>query len=292
MVFNGIEYGLIQLTAEFYDLLKKRGPPNNTELHQVYSEWNKGDLQSFLLEISAQIFEKEDPFGQGMLVDKILDKAKQKGTGKWTSQNAMDIGIPIPTIDIAVSMLEISALKQERELAAKKYDQGPTDLLEKQKLITNAEKALYFAFIITYTQRMHQLMAASDEFGYELSLGGIAKIWRAGCISRAALLEDIANTFEEDKDLTNLLLSTAFEEKIKDMVDAARELVTFAANNAIPMPGLFNSLSYFDAYTSGRLPLNLIQAQRDYFGSYTYEQTDKRESFIQTGANLVKTYLC
>ncbi|WP_297693546.1 NADP-dependent phosphogluconate dehydrogenase [uncultured Eudoraea sp.] len=279
MVHNGIEYGLMQLTAEFYDLLQKGGQLNNAELHKVYSEWNKGRLQSFLVEISAQIFEKEDPFGQGMLVDKILDKAKQKGTGKWTSQNAMDIGIPIPTIDIAVSMREISALKTERMLAAKKYDQGSIDLPEKQKLITNAEKALYFAFIITYAQGMHQLKAASDEYGYELSLAEIAKIWRAGCIIRAALLEDIANAFEEDKELTNLLLSPAFEEKIRDTVAAARELVAFAANNGIPMPGLFNSLSYFDAYTSARLPLNLIQAQRDYFGSHTYERIDKEGIF-------------
>ncbi len=279
MVHNGIEYGLMQLTAEFYDLLQKGGQLNNSELHKVYSDWNKGGLQSFLVEISAQIFEKEDPFGQGMLVDKILDKAKQKGTGKWTSQNAMDIGIPIPTIDIAVSMREISALKQERVLAAKKYDQRSVDLPEKQKLITNAEKALYFAFIITYAQGMHQLKAASDEYGYELSLAGIAKIWRAGCIIRAALLEDIANAFEGDKELTNLLLSPAFEEKIKNNVDAARELVAFAAKNGIPMPGLFNSLSYFDAYTSARLPLNLIQAQRDYFGSHTYERIDKEGIF-------------
>ncbi|MBT8180981.1 MAG: NADP-dependent phosphogluconate dehydrogenase, partial [Eudoraea sp.] len=170
MVHNGIEYGLMQLTAEFYDLLQKSGQLNNAELHKVYSEWNKGRLQSFLVEISAQIFKKEDPFGQGMLVDKILDKARQKGTGKWTSQNAMDIGIPIPTIDIAVSMREISALKPERVLAAKKYDQDSIDLPEKQELISNAEKALYFAFIITYAQGMHQLKAASDEYGYELSL--------------------------------------------------------------------------------------------------------------------------
>lgn len=279
MVHNGIEYGLMQLTAEFYDLLQKGGQLNNAELNKVYSEWNKGRLQSFLVEISAQIFEKEDPFGQGMLVDKILDKAKQKGTGKWTSQNAMDIGIPIPTIDIAVSMREISALKSERVLAAKKYDQGSIDLPEKQKLISNAEKALYFAFIITYAQGMHQLKAASDEYGYELSLTEIAKIWRAGCIIRAALLEDIANAFEEDRELTNLLLSPAFEDKIKDTVVAARELVAFAAINGIPMPGLFNSISYFDAYTSARLPLNLIQAQRDYFGSHTYERIDKEGIF-------------
>ena len=279
MVHNGIEYGLMQLTAEFYDLLQKGGQLDNDELQKVYAEWNKGDLQSFLVEISAKIFEKKDPMGQGQLVDKILDKAKQKGTGKWTSQNAMDIGIPIPTIDIAVSMRVISALKQERGLASKIYERGTTDFEEKEKLIAKAEKAMYFAFIITYAQGMHQLRAASDEYGYELSLASIARIWRAGCIIRAALLEDIAKAFEDDKELANLLLAPSFVEKIQDSLGAARELVTYAAENGIPMPGLFNSLSYFDAYTSERLPLNLIQAQRDYFGSHTYERTDREGIF-------------
>ena len=279
MVHNGIEYGLMQLTSEFYDLLQKGGQLNNNELHKVYAEWNKGDLQSFLVEISAEIFEKKDNLGQGQLVDKILDKAKQKGTGKWTSQNAMDIGIPIPTIDIAVSMREISALKQERVLASKKYERGTIDLEKKQILIEKAEKAMFFAFIITYAQGMHQLREASREYGYELRLASIAKIWRAGCIIRASLLEDIAKAFEEDKDLANLLLAPSFVEKIQDSVGAARELVVYAAENGIPMPGLFNSLSYFDAYTSERLPLNLIQAQRDYFGSHTYERTDREGIF-------------
>jgi 6-phosphogluconate dehydrogenase len=279
MVHNGIEYGLMQLTSEFYDLLQKGGQLNNNELHKVYAEWNKGDLQSFLVEISAKIFEKKDNLGQGQLVDKILDKAKQKGTGKWTSQNAMDIGIPIPTIDIAVSMREISALKQERVLASKKYERRTIDLEKKQILIEKAEKAMFFAFIITYAQGMHQLREASREYGYELRLASIAKIWRAGCIIRASLLEDIAKAFEEDKDLANLLLAPSFVVKIQDSVGAARELVTYAAENGIPMPGLFNSLSYFDAYTSERLPLNLIQAQRDYFGSHTYERTDREGIF-------------
>ncbi|WP_297792113.1 NADP-dependent phosphogluconate dehydrogenase [uncultured Eudoraea sp.] len=279
MVHNGIEYGLMQLTSEFYSLLQKGGGLTNNELHQVYKTWNEGDLQSFLVEISAKIFEKKDPLGEGELIDKILDKAKQKGTGKWTSQNAMDIGIPIPTIDIAVSMREISALKNERILAAKKYKDGSIDISPKQQLIAKAENALFFSFIITYAQGMHQLKAASDEYGYELSLASIAKIWRAGCIIRAALLEDIAETFEKDKDLNNLLLSPAFESKVKESVGAAREIVIYAAENAIPMPGLFNSLSYFDAFTSEKLPLNLIQAQRDYFGSHTYERTDREGVF-------------
>lgn len=279
MVHNGIEYGLMQLTSEFYSLLQKGGGLTNNELHQVYKTWNEGDLQSFLVEISAKIFEKKDPLGEGELIDKILDKAKQKGTGKWTSQNAMDIGIAIPTIDIAVSMREISALKNERILAAKKYKDGSIDISPKQQLIAKAENALFFSFIITYAQGMHQLKAASDEYGYELSLANIAKIWRAGCIIRAALLEDIAETFEKDKDLNNLLLSPAFESKVKESVGAAREIVIYAAENAIPMPGLFNSLSYFDAFTSEKLPLNLIQAQRDYFGSHTYERTDREGVF-------------
>ena len=279
MVHNGIEYGLMQLTSEIYDLLKKAGRLSNDELHTTFAEWNKGRLQSFLVEITSEIFEQKDDLGDGHLVDKILDKAKQKGTGKWTSQNAMDLGIPVPTIDIAVSMREISALKAERVLADELYDRPVVAPIEKETLITKAEQALYFAFIMTYAQGMHQLGDASKEYGYELNLGEIAKIWRAGCIIRAALLADITEAYRADKALQNLLLSPSFVEKVNKTVGAARELVSFGANNGIPLPGLTNALTYFDAYTSSRLPLNLIQAQRDYFGSHTYERMDREGIF-------------
>ncbi|MGB5646214.1 NADP-dependent phosphogluconate dehydrogenase [Muriicola sp.] len=275
MIHNGIEYGLMQLTSEIYDVLKKAGDLNNSELHTAFHSWNKGRLQSFLVEITAEILTKDDDQGSGQLVDKILDKAKQKGTGKWTSQNAMDLGIPIPSIDIAVSMRELSALKADRLIAEKLYGKLKPTTLSKEKLVTMAEEALYFSFIVTYAQGLHQLSEASEEYGYDLDLGTIAKIWRAGCIIRAGLLADITKAFQGNKQLSNLLLDPSFSKEIKETLDAARQLVSYGALNGIPLPGLSNSLTYFDAYTSGRLPLNLIQAQRDYFGSHTYERTDK-----------------
>ncbi len=279
MVHNGIEYGLMQLTSEIYDLLKKAGGLTNDELHKTYARWNDGRLQSFLVEITSEIFEQKDDLTDNDLVDMILDKAKQKGTGKWTSQNAMDLGIPVPTIDIAVSMREISALKSERIKADKLYDRPTPKAVDKDDFTTKAEQALYFAFIITYAQGMHQLADASKEYGYELELGEIAKIWRAGCIIRAALLADITEAYQADKNLQNLLLSPSFVEKVQGTVGAARELVSYGAANGIPLPGLSNALTYFDAYTSSRLPLNLIQAQRDYFGSHTYERLDREGIF-------------
>lgn len=279
MVHNGIEYGLMQLTSEIYDLLKKAGGLTNSELHQTYKSWNEERLQSFLVQITSEIFAEKDALTDGDLIDKILDKAKQKGTGKWTSQNAMDLGIPVPSIDIAVSMREISALKDERTVADSLYDRPEVTPFDKNKLVTLTEQALYFSYIITYAQGLHQLADASKEYGYDLDIAVIAKIWRAGCIIRAKLLADITDAFTEDRELPNLLLSPSFIEKIQSTVDAARELVAFGAKNGIPLPGLSNSLTYFDAYTSTRLPLNLIQAQRDYFGSHTYERLDREGVF-------------
>ncbi|WP_276389902.1 NADP-dependent phosphogluconate dehydrogenase [Eudoraea chungangensis] len=279
MVHNGIEYGLMQLITEAYDLLKKGGKTSNEELQSIFSSWNKGRLQSFLMEITADIFKVDDDLSDGKLVDKILDKAKQKGTGKWTSQNAMDLGIPVPTIDMAVSMRELSALKKERIEADAMYNKPELSNNAKEELTKKMEAALYFAYIITYAQGLHQLEDASKEYSYSLELATIAKIWRAGCIIRAGLLEDISIAFKTNKGLPNLLLSPLFKKKIEETVPAAREIVAYAATNGIPMPGLFSALSYFDAYTSARLPLNLLQAQRDYFGSHTYERVDREGIF-------------
>lgn len=279
MVHNGIEYGLMQLTSEIYDLLKKAGGLTNEEQYKTFAEWNSGRLQSFLVEITSEILTQKDDLTDADLVDMILDKAKQKGTGKWTSQNAMDLGIPVPTIDIAVSMREISALKDERIKADEIYDRPTPEPVVKDTLTNKAEQALYFSFIMAYAQGMHQLADASKEYGYELDLGEIAKIWRAGCIIRAALLADITDAFKAQPDLPNLLLSPSFIEKVKDTVGATRELVAYGASNGIPLPGLSNALTYFDAYTSSRLPLNMIQAQRDYFGSHTYERLDREGIF-------------
>lgn len=275
MVHNGIEYGMMQLTSEVYDLLKKAGHLSNDELHHTYKTWNEGRLKSYLVQITSEIFAQKDALGDGDLIDKILDKAKQKGTGKWTSQNAMDLGIPVPTIDIAVSMREISALKSERVLADDLYDRPIPAGIDQKDLLTKSEQALYFAFIMAYAQGMHQLTEASEEYGYQLDLSEIAKIWRAGCIIRAGLLADITEAYRNEPRLRNLLLSESFIPKVQSTVDAVRSLVAYGATNGIPLPGLSNALNYFDAYTSQRLPLNLIQAQRDYFGSHTYERLDR-----------------
>ncbi|PHQ28926.1 NADP-dependent phosphogluconate dehydrogenase [Leeuwenhoekiella nanhaiensis] len=279
MVHNGIEYGMMQLTSEIYDLLRKSVGLSNDELHQVYDLWNKGRLQSFLVEITAEIFKQEDDLGDGRLIDKILDKAKQKGTGKWTSQNAMDLGIPVPTIDIAVSMREISALKDERIVADKLYDRPEPKAIDKDKIIEMAEEALYFSFIIAYAQGLHQLAEASKEYEYDLDMSVIAKIWRAGCIIRSGLLDNISEAYLADKNLPNLLLAPSFVPKVQETMASVRELVAYAATSGIPVPGLSNSLNYFEAYTSSHLPLNLIQAQRDNFGSHTYERLDREGVF-------------
>lgn len=279
MVHNGIEYAMMQLTSEIYDLLKKSADLSNDELHEVFSSWNQGRLQSFLVEITSEIFLQKDDLTDGRLVDMILDKAKQKGTGKWTSQNAMDLGIPVPTIDMAVSMREISALKDERVKADDLYDRPAVQHIEKAELIELAEKALYFSFILSYAQGLNQLAEASKEYGYELNMSQIAKIWRAGCIIRAGLLADIADAFEANPGLTNLLLAPSFVKQVQETLPAVRETVAFAAKSGVPVPGLFSALSYFDAFTSSKLPLNLIQAQRDHFGSHTYERIDREGIF-------------
>ncbi len=279
MVHNGIEYGLMQLTSEVYDFLKKVGNMDNLALQKVFSNWNKGRLQSYLVEITADILSTKDKLGDGFLVDQILDKAKQKGTGKWTSQNAMDLGIPVPTIDIAVSMRQISALKELRQTADEGYDHPGLKTEDSASLVRLAEAALYFSFIIAYSQGLHQLREASKEYGYQLQLSTIARIWRAGCIIRAGLLQDISHAFSENKDLEHLLLAPEMIPEIQKAVPSARTLLKKAIDNGVPMPGLSTALVYFDAFISKRLPLNLIQAQRDYFGSHTYERIDREGTY-------------
>ncbi len=275
MVHNGIEYGLMQLTVECYQLLAALGGLTNTALSEVFGRWNQGRLESFLIEISSVIFSQKDALETGDLIDKILDKAKQKGTGKWTSQNGMDLGIPVPTIDTAVSMRAMSALKTDRETADKMYEKPRRTLVEAAELESACEPAMYFAFVMTYAQGLHQLAEASREYGYGLNLATISEIWRAGCIIRARVLDDIATAYREQPELPHLLLSGAFVHTISACVPAARIVLQHAIGNGIPMPALAASLSYFDAFTTGRLPMNLIQAQRDYFGSHTYQRTDR-----------------
>lgn len=281
MVHNGIEYGMMQLIAEAYDLLKGAAGLSNEELHLVFDKWNKGRLRSFLVEITAAIFAQPDDQGDGWLVDKILDKAKQKGTGKWTSQNAMDLGIPIPTIDAAVTMRGLSALKKEREAMDKKYPHytPEDDSIEAEEVIEQVEEALYFAFIMTYAQGLALLADASVEHNYDLNLAEIAKIWRGGCIIRADLLELIRKAYADDPDLTNLLGSEVFRKAVTETQNSARKVIKLGIDRAIPTMALSTALNYFDAYRNQRLPLNLVQAQRDHFGSHTYERVDKEGVF-------------
>ena len=279
MVHNGIEYGLMQLTAECYQYLQTIGSLSNADLSRVYHRWNQGRLQSFLIEITSEIFREQDPLGDGELVDRILDRARQKGTGKWTSQSAMDLGIPVPTIDISVSMRAISALKEGRVSAAARYPKPPVVPLEPETLEALCEPALYFAFLLTYAQGFHQLAEASATYGYDLNLATVARIWRAGCIIRAAALDEISQAYQEENGLGNLLFSQRFAPVLRACAPAARAVLRQAIDAGIPMPALSASLTYFDAFTTARLPMNLVQAQRDYFGSHTYERTDREGVF-------------
>ncbi len=280
MVHNGIEYALMQLISESYDYLKRAGGLSNAELSEVFVNWNSGRLASFLVEITSGIFQKKDELGGGDLVDAILDKAKQKGTGKWTSQHALDLGMPIPAIDISVTMRGLSSQKANRLAASKLYQQPvATGSVDKERAIALAEAGLYFSYINAYAQGLSFLAIVSNEKIYNLDIADIAKIWRGGCIIRAALLEKIRSAYASEKSLKNLLLSGNFVEDLNNTQGAVRELVTSSIEQGIPMPAHATCLAYFDAFRSGRLPTNLIQAQRDYFGSHTYERTDKEGIF-------------
>jgi 6-phosphogluconate dehydrogenase len=281
MVHNGIEYGLMQLIAEAYDMLRIVVGMNNDDLHKTFLHWNQGPLNSFLIEITAEIFAKNDPLGEGRLIDKILDKAKQKGTGKWTSQNAMDLGVPIPTIDTAVTMRGLSARKDERIEASQilQIDLPRPANFSYEAFIWRVERALYFAFTTAYAQGMDLLREASREYGYDFDLAGIAKIWRGGCIIRAGLLEKIRDAYSQQPNLGNLITSEAFRDDLLNDQRYMREVVKIAVDFGIPVPAFSSALHYFDACRSADLPLNLVQAQRDYFGAHTYERNDREGTF-------------
>ncbi|MGA7722504.1 MAG: NADP-dependent phosphogluconate dehydrogenase [Ignavibacteriaceae bacterium] len=280
MVHNGIEYALMQVISESYDLLKRGLGLNNERLHKIYNEWNKKQLKSFLIEISAEIFLQKDHDPGGFLIDKILDEAKQKGTGKWTSQDAMEIQVPVPTIDAAVSMRDISAYKSERKQASKIL-YGPEYKIEEENepFIRQVENSLYFAVITIYAQGMSMLKTASVEYKYNLNVRDVAKIWRGGCIIRAAVLEDICSAFIKNPDLVNILVDPFLSKEALNRQDDLRAIIKTAVECGIPVPGLSASLAYFDSYRSGWLPANLVQAQRDYFGAHTYERIDEKGIF-------------
>jgi 6-phosphogluconate dehydrogenase len=276
MVHNGIEYALMQLIAETYHLLKEAGGLSNDELHALFAQWNQGPLQSFLIEITATIFAQADELTDNRLLDMIRASAKQKGTGMWTSQDALDLHVPVPAIDLAVAQRDLSALADERAAAQKlnkaTVHNAPAD---KQLLTKQMEQAMQFATIITYTQGLSLLHQASAAYRYELNLAEVARVWRGGCIIRAALLEDIRAAFEQQPGLPNLLLHQGFAQHLTALQESARAVVKNAIDSGIPVPALMACLSYYDSYRWEWLPANLIQAQRDYFGAHTYERIDR-----------------
>lgn len=285
MVHNGIEYGDMQLIAEAYDLLKNAVGVSNEQLHEIFAEWNKTpELESFLIEITADIFTKKDTETSNHLVDMIIDSAGQKGTGRWTVINALELGVAVPTITAAVNARIMSGIKDERVAASKELT-GPTGKYEgdAQAMINKVRDALYCSKICSYAQGMALLAAASKEFNYNLNLGESARIWKGGCIIRAGFLNKIKKAFDENPGLPNLLLAPEFKQTILDRQDAWREVVATAGKLGLPVPAFSASLDYFDSYRRATLPQNLTQAQRDYFGAHTYERTDKpRGEFFHT----------
>ena len=281
MVHNGIEYGIMQLIGEIYDLLHRGLGMSHQDLGELFSQWNQGILSSYLIEITADIMKKIDPETSKPILDVILDEAKQKGTGKWTTQNALDIGTPTHTINAAVASRIISGMKDER-LEASKLIKGPGPTFKddrRQQLIEAAQHALYASIIIAYAQGFDLLQAASEEYDYQLGMKKIAKIWRAGCIIRADLLDDIMTAFDQNETLKNLLFDKHFQQQVVKRQGAMRYVITTGVGLGIPVYALSSALGYFDAFRTARLPANLTQAQRDYFGAHTYRRLDKEGSF-------------
>lgn len=283
MVHNGIEYGDMQLINEVYHLMKDVLGMSADEMHEVFKEWNEGELDSYLIEITRDILAYKDTDGKP-LVDKILDTAGQKGTGKWTGVSALDLGIPLTLIGEAVFSRCLSAIKDER-VAASKVLSGPKPSFsgDKKAFINDLKNALYASKIISYAQGYQLMQAAAKEYGWNLNYGGIALMWRGGCIIRSVFLGKIKEAFDKNPNLSNLLLDPFFTEKVMSSQEGWRRVVAAAITNGIPMPAMSSALSYFDGYRSERLPANLLQAQRDYFGAHTYERLDKpRGEFFHT----------
>jgi 6-phosphogluconate dehydrogenase len=280
MVHNGIEYGDMQLIAEAYFIMKHSLNLMAKQLHDVFAEWNEGELNSYLVEITRDIFARKDEETGQPLVELILDKAGQKGTGKWTSQSALDLGVAAPTIAEAVFARCISAVKEER-VAASKILKGPSTTYggDSKDFIESIRQALYASKICSYAQGFALLREAGKEYGWEFKFGDIAKIWRGGCIIRAQFLHRITEAYERDPKLANLMLDPFFKEVLESAQERWRHVVASAAHLGYPIPAFSSALAYFDSYRRERLPANLIQAQRDYFGAHTYQRTDKDGTF-------------
>ena len=283
MVHNGIEYGDMQMICEIYDMMRNGLGMSNEEMHKVFAKWNDGVLDSYLVEITRDILGYKDEDGVAT-VDVILDKAGQKGTGKWTAISALDIGQPLTLIGEAVFARCLSALKDERVAASKVLD-GPGTKFEgdKQAMVDDLEQALYASKIVSYAQGYQLMRAISDEKGWGLNYGAIALMWREGCIIRSVFLNNIRDAFGKDAELTNLLLDQFFQDAVENAQASWRRVVSTAVTLGIPMPAIGAALAYFDGYRTERLPANLLQAQRDYFGAHTYERVDKdRGEFFHT----------
>lgn len=279
MVHNGIEYGIMQVIAETYEILRKGLKLDNDSIQKIFAQWNAGRLQSFLLDITKDIFAYKAPGADHLLLDDIKDEAKAKGTGKWTSQVAMDLVTPIPTIDTSVSMRDLSKYKQLREKASTLYG-GDIELAgDKDELLVALEQAFYFTSIVTYAQGMHLLSKASEEYKYDLHLGEIAKIWRGGCIIRSEFLNDIFNAYNKDPQLPHLLLDSDVQKLVSETLPGIRKILSGTIAAGVAAPGYASALSYFDAFRSEKMPSNLTQAQRDYFGAHTYELIGKEGTF-------------
>lgn len=287
MVHNGIEYGDMQMICEAYYIMERLLDLTPDEMHKVFSNWNAGELSSYLIEITSNIMRKQDELTGKAMIHVILDRAGQKGTGKWTSQVALDLGIPAQTIAEAVFARTMSAIKDERVVAAKVLS-GPKNKFEgdTEEFIEKIRRALYASKICSYAQGFQLMRAASDEYDWNLDYGNIALLWRGGCIIRAQFLGKIKEAYDRDRDLPNLLLDPYFKKAIADNQYAWREVVATAVRLGVPTPAFSSALAYYDGYRSERLPANLLQAQRDYFGAHTYERVDKpRGEFFHTNWN-------
>ncbi|MGI4856122.1 MAG: NADP-dependent phosphogluconate dehydrogenase, partial [Janthinobacterium lividum] len=281
MVHNGIEYGDMQLIAESYWVLKQVLGLSNEELGKTYVEWNQGELDSYLIEITTKIFAKKDEKSGKHLVDVILDRAAQKGTGKWTSQNALDLGVPLPLITESVFARVLSSLKTQR-VAASKVLSGPQNKPfagDHAAFVEAVRRALYLSKIVSYAQGFAQLRAASDEYKWDLDYGTIAKIFRAGCIIRARFLQKITDAYSKDAGLANLLLDPYFKDIADNYQQALRDVVSAAIQAGVPVPAFSSAIAYYDSYRAETLPANLVQAQRDFFGAHTFERIDQEGSF-------------
>lgn len=283
MVHNGIEYAIMELLAEAYDLLRRGLALSPREMAVIFEEWNRGELAAYLVEITGPILRTLDKKTGEPLIDLILDQARQKGTGKWTSQEALDLQVPTPSIDIAVMMRDLSGFKAERE-AAGRVLKGPAPVFQgdRQVLVRQLGRGLYAAMVLAFTQGLDLLRHASQVYDYGLKLAAVAGIWRGGCIIRAALLEDIRIAYRANPKLSHLLLGPHLGRGVIDRAPDLRAVVRAAGDLGIPAPGLMVSLAYYDAFRSARLPANLIQAQRDYFGAHGYERVDTPGAFHTT----------